>query len=65
MVLRGWTALAALLCTASLIEGSAFAASVPRFSAAVKLRVGANPGDIVARDLNGDRKSGVDLCMDS
>jgi hypothetical protein len=54
--LRGWTGVAALLCTVLLTERSAFAASVPRFRAPVKLRVGENPADIVARDLNRDRK---------
>jgi len=54
-MLRGWTGVAALLCSVLLTE-AASAASVPRFGAAVKLRVGRNPADIVARDLNRDRK---------
>jgi hypothetical protein len=52
--LRGWTSVPMLLCIVLLTE-TASVASVPRFRSAVTLRVGANPADIVARDLNRDR----------
>jgi hypothetical protein len=44
--------LAALLGGAQGVAG----ATVPRFSAPVQLRVGANPSEIVAADVNGDGK---------